>query len=201
MSNEDILATLSACTLRELCQYRAELLRRRQSARAIFGHANSPFTDSASPGNQEYTALVRLTDLVKVAIARKPFETPTGSRGSKDGSAKGQASGHDKTADEKLTEQSGTPVKAAPKRGPKPDYRTACKVADIIEQVAAGANWHSELDDICWELDGKRVGQPKPWKRKGYADWTACLSGERQLVVKAIEHHLKLAKQYRETIS
>lgn len=197
ISNGDILAELNDCTLRELCQYWAELLNRRQSVRAVFGHANSSFIDLESPGNQEYSTLVRLTDLVKVAISRKQHEIPVATAGA---SAEAQANKHDKTTEE-TPAQPSIPVKPRYRRGPRPDYATAGRVASIVEQFAGTTNWRSKLDEICWELDEKRIARPKPWKRKGYTDWIACLSAERQLAVKAIEHHLKLAKQYRETIS
>jgi len=79
------------------------------------------------------------------------------------------------------------------KRGPSPDYETATRVAALVAKVAPEAPWGSKLDEICAELDDEAVPRPKTWNRKGYKDWCDCLVGERQLVVKAISHHLNLA--------
>ena len=80
-----------------------------------------------------------------------------------------------------------------PKRGPVPDYGTATRVAEIVDRIAGGEPWRQRLDDICDELDEKKVRCPKTWKAKGYRNWSTC--GERHLVVEAIRDRLKLAKE------
>jgi hypothetical protein len=81
------------------------------------------------------------------------------------------------------------------RRGPTPDYKTAVRVAVLIGRIAIDAPWWSKLDDICLALDDEGVPRPKTWRKRGYGDWFDCLSGERNLVVKAINHHLSLAKR------
>lgn len=92
----------------------------------------------------------------------------------------------------------GTPP--SPKRGPKPDYETAGRVAEIVARVAGEDQWRSKLDDICLELDESTIPRPKTWKARGHGDWFDALS-ERHLVEKAIAHHLELAARHRETFS
>lgn len=86
-------------------------------------------------------------------------------------------------------------------RGPARDYETASQVAEIVARVAPDGDWRSRLEDICDELDERRVRCPKTWKKRGHGDWFDCLSTERELVVKAIEHHLKRARENPETFS
>lgn len=87
------------------------------------------------------------------------------------------------------------------RRGPKRDYDTALKVADVMERVAPDGNWRELLDILCDELDEAKVRRPKPWKQKGYLTWYACCAGERTLVIKAIEHHQELAREHKKTFS
>jgi hypothetical protein len=95
------------------------------------------------------------------------------------------------------------PVPEPPKtqRGPSADYETAARVAATVARIAGDAPWRPKLDDICFDLDEQKVPRPKTWKGKGYRDWFSCLSGERELIVKAIHHHLKLYKRASETFS
>jgi hypothetical protein len=163
MSDDQILAKLATCTISELQLRQQELIQRRQQVRLIFGHINSTFL-SDSPGKREYETLVRLTDLARVAISRKSFDARPSIPSSK---AQGQ------------------------KRGPQRDYATAARVAKIIAQVAPDGNWRAKLDDICDKLDESEVPCPKTWKKKGYLTWYDCCAGERDLVIKAIVHHVK----------
>jgi hypothetical protein len=91
-------------------------------------------------------------------------------------------------------------VAASVKRGPKPDYENALRVAEVVARVAGESNWHHKLDDICMELDEKLIPRPKTWKKRGHRDWLDGLR-ERHLVTKAIAHHLKLAAAERKTFS
>jgi hypothetical protein len=107
--------------------------------------------------------------------------------------------------DEEAAEVIATPIprKGVPpsvKRGPKPDYENALRVAEVIARVAGEGNWRSKLDDICLELDETAIPRPKTWKRRGHHDWFDGLS-ERHLVEEAIAHHLKLAAAHRKTLS
>ena len=83
------------------------------------------------------------------------------------------------------------------RHGPKPDYETAFRVAEIVGRVAGEGSWRSTLDAICLGLDEAAIPFPKTWKKRGYHDWFDCLS-ERSLVQKAIVHHLELAKRHEE---
>ena len=85
------------------------------------------------------------------------------------------------------------------KPGPKPDYDTAAQVAQIVASISPSGSWRSELEGICDRLDDENIRRPKPWNSKGHVTWGDCLMSERSLVVKAIDHHLKLAKEHEET--
>jgi hypothetical protein len=75
MSDEAILIKLSECSRRKLFGYKTELLHRRRELLQLFGHINGSFIDRESLGAKEYETLIRLTDLVTVAISRKQNET------------------------------------------------------------------------------------------------------------------------------
>jgi hypothetical protein len=90
---------------------------------------------------------------------------------------------------------------AARKRGPQRDYETALQVAELVARHPPDGNWRARVEEICEELDEAEVRRPKPWKAKGYPTWYDCFIGERGLVIKAIEHHLDLAKEHKETFS
>lgn len=94
-----------------------------------------------------------------------------------------------------------TTVTERRKRGPTRDFETALKVDGVITRLAPDGNWRARLEDICEGLDEAQVRRPKPWKRKGHSTWFDCVISERPLVIKAIEHHLKLAQQRKETFS
>ena len=87
------------------------------------------------------------------------------------------------------------------KRGPKRDYETALQVAAVITQLAPDGNWRERVEEICDGLDEAEVGRAKPWKKRGYRTWSDCFLGERGLVNKAIEHHIDLAHEHKETFS
>jgi hypothetical protein len=57
------------------------------------------------------------------------------------------------------------------------------------------------LDAVCEDLDEAQVRRPKRWKGKGYKTWYDCMIAERPLVIKAIEHHLKRAREHKKTFS
>jgi hypothetical protein len=97
-----------------------------------------------------------------------------------------------------LNTETGTAPR--PKRGPKPDYETAWKVAEIVSRVAGERPWRSKLDGICMALDEENIPRPKTWRKRGYDSWFDALS-ERSLVGKAISHHLRLTQQSGRTFS
>jgi hypothetical protein len=81
---------------------------------------------------------------------------------------------------------------ASPNPGPRPDYETALRVAEIVTRVAGEGKWRRQLEDICVELDEQAVPRPKTWKARGHRSWFDSLS-ERHLAEKAITHHLEMA--------
>jgi hypothetical protein len=87
------------------------------------------------------------------------------------------------------------------KRGPKRDFETALRVDEVVARLAPDGNWRARLEDICDGLDDAKVRRPKPWTVRGYGTWYDCLTAERDLVVKAIEHHRERAREQKETIS
>jgi hypothetical protein len=72
LSDEDVLKALRELTRAELLIQHHSLLQRRTQLRKLAGHPTSPFVDMANPVTREYESLVRLTDLVKVALSREP---------------------------------------------------------------------------------------------------------------------------------
>jgi len=86
------------------------------------------------------------------------------------------------------------------KRGPKPDYEIASRVAEIVKGIAPDGKWRPKLDEICEALDEQKLPMPKTWKPKhGYLSW--CEAGidatarGRHMALEAIKHHLELAKE------
>lgn len=173
MSDGEILAKLATSTVSELHLRRRELIQRRQHVRLLFGHINSAFLRNG-PGKSEYETLVRLTDLATIAISRKPLDAPPSIPSSK---AQGR------------------------KPGPPRDYATATRVAAIVDRIAPDGHWRVRLGNICDALDEDDVLRPKTWKAKGCATWADCCDRERELVIKAIDHHLRRAKEHKKTFS
>ena len=86
------------------------------------------------------------------------------------------------------------------KRGPKPDLETTVRVAEIVTRVAPDGDWRSKLDDVCDALDEDEIPCPKTWrKNRNYRCWGDCV--ERDIVVKAIEYRLEIAKQRKKDTS
>jgi hypothetical protein len=86
-------------------------------------------------------------------------------------------------------------VDAPKKRGPRPDYETALRVAEIVAKVAPDRNWRSKLDDLCEALDDEGVPSPKTWRNqdrhcRGWMQYP-----ERESAVKVIEYRLKTAAE------
>jgi hypothetical protein len=106
------------------------------------------------------------------------------------------------STDDEPAEESGSepassehPPKVPPrKRGPKPDHETALLVATIVARVAPDGDWRSRVDDVCDALDDEQVPVPATWRRnRNVRKWSLC--DDRDIVVKAIEYRLGIAKQ------
>ena len=91
--------------------------------------------------------------------------------------------------------------RVARRHGPKPDYETAARVAEVIARLAPDGDWRLKLDDVLMALDDvKMIPTPKTWAQKhGYRDWYAAAADAtargRHLAIEAIKHHLKRAKE------
>jgi len=85
------------------------------------------------------------------------------------------------------------------KRGPKPDYETAARVAEVVAHVAPDGDWRGKLDDVCEALDEKNIACPKTWRRKDRTCRRWSDYPERSHAVKAIQYRLALAKQRKNT--
>jgi hypothetical protein len=53
------------------------------------------------------------------------------------------------------------------KHGPRPDYKTASRVAEVVARVAPDGDWRSRLDDVCEALDKEKIPCPKEVARQG----------------------------------
>jgi hypothetical protein len=91
--------------------------------------------------------------------------------------------------------ESSPPKSRGRKRGPKPDYETALRTAEIVARVAPDGDWRSRLDDIREVFDEEKMPPPAKWRRDDATcrDWLSQL--DRQKVIKVIEHRLGLAKR------
>ena len=80
------------------------------------------------------------------------------------------------------------------KPGPKPDYKTAARVAEVVARTAPDGDWRPKLDEICEALDQAGIPCPSRWP---YRYQAKCWSDypEKSTAVKGIEGRLQLAKQ------
>jgi hypothetical protein len=94
------------------------------------------------------------------------------------------------------------------KRGPKPDYESAMRVAEVVERVAADGDWRSKLEELGQALDHgvcdasdpnvceashhEKIPLPRGWsqKRKNWLD-----PPDRAVMVKAIEYRLEIVSK------
>jgi hypothetical protein len=80
------------------------------------------------------------------------------------------------------------------KRGPKPNYEEASRIAEIVARVAPDSDWRPKWEEICEALDVAEIPCPKSWRKgKTCRRWADQL--ERSLAVKVIDYRLDLALQ------
>jgi hypothetical protein len=93
------------------------------------------------------------------------------------------------------------PDRKGRKRGPKPDFENAVRVAEIVVRVAPDGEWRSKLDEACQALDEAQIPCPKKWRVKDRTclQWSDCI--DRPILVKAIEYRLNLATQQEQPTS
>ncbi len=94
------------------------------------------------------------------------------------------------------------------KRGPKPDYESASRVAEIVDRMAPDGDWRSKLDvvgdaldhgvcnasdpTVCAASDHEKIPLPRGWRQKK-TDWVN--PPDRATMVKAIEYRLESARK------
>lgn len=80
------------------------------------------------------------------------------------------------------------------KPGPKRDLATARRVAEVVKRVCPKGNWRARLDAVCKALDEDGIPVSPRWKRlePPRLSWSNNLS--REIVVKAIQRRLDIAK-------
>jgi hypothetical protein len=94
------------------------------------------------------------------------------------------------------------------KRGPKPDYETASRVAAIVARVVPVGDWHLKLSEVgealdhgvcnasdpkaCDASDHEKIPLPRGWKQKGN-DWLN--PPDNATMVKDIEYRLRTARK------
>jgi hypothetical protein len=81
------------------------------------------------------------------------------------------------------------------KRGPKPDFDTAARIAEIVRSVAPKGDWQSKLDDVCEALDEEKIPPPATWPQDEppCRNWSGQI--DRQKGIKAIKYRLQTAKK------
>ena len=87
------------------------------------------------------------------------------------------------------------------KAKPGPKRREHEAIAKIVRAHGYAA-WKDELDAICAELDGAQIPVPKAWKNwpSPVKRWEDALDDNRGLVIKSIEHTLKVAPKPAESV-
>ena len=89
------------------------------------------------------------------------------------------------------------------RRGPKPDYDTPARVAEIVRRVAPDGDWRSKIDDVVLALDHGvcHASDPETCDEdhekiplpRGWSNWAN--PPDHDTMVKAIEYRLKVAMQ------
>jgi hypothetical protein len=91
------------------------------------------------------------------------------------------------------SEPKSRPVVRAGSRGPKRDYETAARVAEIVRRLVPKGDWKLKIDEICQALDAANVPYPPLWKKRYKANsWIDY--PEKSVAVKAIEGRLKTSQ-------
>jgi hypothetical protein len=149
----------------------------------ILGHLNSSFIDAASPGKREYETLVRLTDLLKIAIGRKHFEPPTNALTPAPKSPR---------VPHELPEEtpSSASLSQLPKRraGKKPNTELNNRIAEVLREF--GPDWPNKTETVCQTLDDKDVGLPRSKKARtnGWTKWLHAFDDDPEWVRKALQY-------------
>lgn len=81
------------------------------------------------------------------------------------------------------------------KRGPKRDYESTLRVAEVVARVAPDGDWRSKLDDVCEALHDEGIPFPKSsgGKDRNCRSWMDF--PERALAIKVIEYRLDIANE------
>jgi hypothetical protein len=98
-----------------------------------------------------------------------------------------------RVADTAAASRAENPAESKHRPGPARDVATAKRVAEIVRRVTHGQPWKGELDDICEALDEEKIPCPKTWKKREIRSWAGATATDRQLAIKAIDHHLENA--------
>jgi hypothetical protein len=99
------------------------------------------------------------------------------------------------TARERMQAQSQSARKSGgTKRGPAAEGQNHRKVIDIVNPH--GAEWKSEIENICNELDEALLAIPKPWRHWDSKPncWSDAVIDRRLAVIDAIRYRLKWNK-------
>ena len=83
------------------------------------------------------------------------------------------------------------------KRGPKPDYDIAIRLAAVVARVAQDGDWRPKLDEICEALDDENVPSPKKWVGEDPSCRRWSTQADHQKAIKVIDYRLKQAKRQR----
>lgn len=86
------------------------------------------------------------------------------------------------------------------KRGPKPDYENALRVAEVVARVTPDGDWRSKLDDVCEALHEEGIPFPKVWRSRDRTCRSWMDLPERDLAFKAIEYRLEIVKQRKKVL-
>lgn len=85
-----------------------------------------------------------------------------------------------------------------PKTGPKRDFESARRVAEIVAEMAPDGDWRSKYFDVLEALDEGGVPVPPRWRKRSqdrpaWASWADC--DDRAVGMKAIQYRLDAARR------
>ena len=85
------------------------------------------------------------------------------------------------------------PVAIATKRGAKPDYEGALRVAAVVIREAPDGDWLPRLEQIYDALDEEKIPAPKAWLKESCRCWSGHF--DKAVVRKAITYRIDLANR------